>query len=122
MLVRMPMSVLVRVFLTGRMRMPMRMLMPVVPQLSLVEQKEKHHTQEQGEKQLLRRRARFKRFWQQVHERRCQQGPGCQAQHVLGVARQQAIGQHRRDQHAAQAARQRSQHNGQQIHDEIISD
>ena len=59
-------------------------LMPVVPQLRLVEQKEKHHAHQQRGKQVVCARLAFKRLGQEVHEGGGQQRAGCQAQQVLG--------------------------------------
>jgi hypothetical protein len=59
------------------------MLVPVVPQLGFVEQKEKQQSPQQTRKQNARRGARFKGFGQQVHEGRGQQGTGRQAQQTL---------------------------------------
>lgn len=44
-------------------------LMAVVPQFGLVEQKEKNHPQQQHGKQIVRARLALKGFRQQVHER-----------------------------------------------------
>jgi hypothetical protein len=69
--------------------MAVAMFVPVVPKLGFVEQKEKHQTQQQRHKQLLGWRRTFKGLGKQVQKSSAQQGSGCQAQHVLGVAGQQ---------------------------------
>ena len=61
----------------------MAVLMPVVPQLRLVEQKEKHQPHEQSGKEIVGARLALKRLGQQVHERSGQQGTGRQTQKVL---------------------------------------
>jgi hypothetical protein len=73
------------VSMTMRIPMGVTMLMAVVPQLSLVEQKEKHQTHQQGDEQLVRRSPRLKGFWQQMHEGRGQQSPGRQTEQMLGI-------------------------------------
>jgi hypothetical protein len=82
MVMNMPITVAVRV----AMRVPMvAVLMPVVPQLGFVEQKEKHHAHQQGGKQVVRARLAFKGLGQQVHKSRGQQCARRQAQKVLGA-------------------------------------
>ena len=61
----------------------MAVLMPVVPQLGLVQQKEKHHAHQQGGEQVVRARLALKRLGQQVHEGCGQQGPCRQAEQML---------------------------------------
>ena len=82
-----------------------RMLVAVVPQLGFVEQEEKHQAGQQQRKQLLRTGLAFERLGQQVHERGGQQSTRRQAQHVLGVARQNAEAQQRRQPDAAHTSR-----------------
>ena len=96
------------------------MLMPVVPQLGLVEQEKEHHPHQQGHEQAVRADVGLKRLRQQVHEGRGQQSTGGQTQQMLGVARQQGIGQHGRQQHTAQARCQRAHPNRNQGHVAII--
>ena len=99
----------------------MAVLVPVVPQLGLVQQKEKHHPHQQGGEQVVRARLAFKRLGQQVHEGRGQQGPCGQAEQVLRahaiVAPTQA---HTHQQccspHAANARSQRGDQNCYQCH------
>ena len=91
-------------------------LMAVVPQLGLVEQKEKDQPHQQRGKQLLRADRAFKRFGQQVQESRGQQRAGGQAQHVLCVARQQAKAEQRGQPHTANAGSHRSHQNCNQSH------
>ena len=55
------------------------MLMAVVPQLGLVEQKEKDQPDQQRGKQLLRADLAFKSLWQKMQESRRQQRTGGQA-------------------------------------------
>ena len=71
--------------MTVVMVMAVPMLMPVVPEFGLVEQKKEHHPDQQGGKQGMRAGLAFKGLGQQVHEGGGQQGAGCQAQQVLGI-------------------------------------
>ena len=82
------------------------MLMSVVPQFGLVEQKEKHQTRQQHGKQVVRAGLAFKRLRQQVHEGSGQQRACSQAEHVLRVARQHAKAQSGRQPNAANASGQ----------------
>jgi Ca2+-binding RTX toxin-like protein len=61
-------------------------LMPVVPQFSLVQQKEKDQAQQQGHEQGVGSGFTFKGLGQEVQKRCGQQGPCGQTEHVLGVA------------------------------------
>ena len=58
-------------------------LMPVVPELGLVEQKEKHQAHQQRGKQVVGIDMAFKRLGQQVHEGGGQQGACRQAEQAL---------------------------------------
>ena len=81
-------------------------LMSVLPQLGLGQQKEKHQPDQQHGKQVVGARLAFKGLGQQVHEGGGQQRTGGQAEHVLGVARQHAKAKQRRQPHAADASGQ----------------
>ena len=99
----------------------MAVLVPVVPQLGLVQQKEKHHPHQQGGEQVVRARLALKRLGQQVHEGRGQQGPCGQAEQVLRahaiVAPTQAhTHQQCRSPHAANARSQRGDQDCYQCH------
>ena len=83
--------------MTMTMVMSAAMLVAVVPQLGLVEQKEEHQPHQQGGKQLARTGLALKGLGQQVHKGGCQQSTGSQAEHVLGVA-----GQHPKAQKSGQ--------------------
>ncbi len=85
------------------------MLMAVVPQLGLVEQKEKHQTHQQGDEQLVGRSPRFKGLGQQMHEGRGQQSACRQTEQMLCVGRQQGPGAQGGHQHAAHACGQGAQ-------------
>ena len=91
-------------------------LMPVVPQLGFVEQKEKHQAAQQHGKQLVRARLALERLGQQVHERGGHQGAGRQAEHVLRVAPQHGKAQGRSEPHAADAGGNGSDQDGDQGH------
>jgi len=56
----------------------------VVPQFSLVQQKEKDQAHQQGNEQGFGANAAFESLWQKVHESRGQQGTGRQTQQMLG--------------------------------------
>ena len=99
----------------------MVVLMPVVPQLGFVEQKKENQPDQQGHEQLMRPDLAFKRFGQQMHEGRGQQGTGRQTEHVLRVTRQHTKAQRRRQPDAANASKQGSQHNCYQNHSCIRS-
>ena len=81
-------------------------LMSVLPQLGLVEQKEKNQPDQQSGKQVVGAGLAFEGFGQQVHEGGGQQRTGGQAEHALGVARQHAKAEQRRQPHAAAASGQ----------------
>jgi hypothetical protein len=91
---------------TMAMVVPMTVFVPVVPQLGLVEQEEKHQAHEQSQKQLVRTHATFKSLWQQMQERRGHQSPSGQTQHVLGVATQNTKAQPSRHPNTANARHQ----------------
>ncbi len=93
--------------------MDMAMLVPVVPQFSLVEQKEKHQTDEQGQKQFVGPGFTFKSFRQQMQKSRGQQCPSGQAQHVLGVAAEHTKAQPGGQPNAANARHQSAHQNCQ---------
>jgi hypothetical protein len=99
-----PVPVLVRIAMS--VFMPMMVLMPVVPQLGLVEQKEKHQTQQQGEEQLVGVHFALKGLWQQVQKGRGQQSACRQTEHVLGVTAQNTETQPGRHPNAAYACHQ----------------
>ena len=82
--------------------------MAVVPQLGLVQQKEKYQPHQQHQEQVPRTGLALKGLGQQVHEGRGHQGPGRQAQHVLGVAPQGAKTQGGGQPHTSNAGRQGS--------------
>ena len=59
-------------------------LMPVMPQFRLVEQKEEHQPDQQNREQLVRVGMAFlEGLGQQMHEGRGEQGARCQAQQML---------------------------------------
>jgi hypothetical protein len=99
--------------MTMTMTMTMTVLVPVVPQLGLVEQEEKHQAYEQGQKELMWAHATFKSLRQQMQERRGHQSPGGQTQHVLGVAAQNTKAQPSRHPNTANARHQSAQQNRQ---------
>ena len=88
------------------MMMLMMMFVPVMPQLGLVQQEEEHQADQQRHEEAFGTRLALKRFGQQVHKSRGQQGPRSQAEHVLGVARQHAKTQQGSQPHAANASDQ----------------
>ena len=108
------MAVLVRAVLVTLMTVVV--FMAVVPQLGLVHQEKKHQTTQQGHEQIGRPNLAFKGLRQQVHEGGGQQGPGGQAQHVLGVAGQGAKNQQSRQPHAANAGNQGAGEDGDEQH------
>ena len=67
--------------------MAMVMLVAVVPEFGLVEQKEKDQAGQQCREQLVCTDLAFKSLRQQVHEGRGQERTGRQTEHVLGVTR-----------------------------------
>jgi hypothetical protein len=91
----------------------MAMLMPVVPQFGLVEQKEKHQTQQQGHEQGVGPGFAFKGFGQKVQKRCGQQGSRSQTEHVLGVATENAKTQPSGQPNAADAGQQSPHQNCQ---------
>jgi hypothetical protein len=92
---------------------PVMVLMPVVPKLGFVEQKEKHQAQQERQKQLMRSSFAFESLGQQMQKRRGHQGPGSQTQHVLGVAAQNAKTEPSRHPDAADARHQSAHQNRQ---------
>ena len=109
------MMVLMRVRVAVRMA-AVRMLVSVVPELGLVEQKEKHQAYQQRGKQCLRANAAFKGFRQQVHEGRGQQRARRQAEQVprpnpIAAAAQARPHQQGGHPHTADARRQGGEHN-----------
>jgi len=99
-----------------RVIMAMVMLVAVVPELGLVEQKEKDQADQQGRKELVRTDLAFKSLRQQVHESRGQERTGRQTEHVLGVTRQHTETQQGRQPNAAHPGQQGGGQNGQQSH------
>ena len=91
----------------------MTMFVPVVPQLSLVEQKEKHQADEQGHEQGVSPGFTLKGLGQQVQKSCGQQGPSGQAEHVLGVAAEYAKTQPSSHPDAANARHQSTHQNRQ---------
>jgi hypothetical protein len=79
----------------------MVVLMPVVPELGFVEQKEEDQPNQQGQEQIVRTGLALKGLGQQVHKGRGQQRPSRQTEHVLGVARQNTKAQQGCKPHAA---------------------
>ena len=97
-----------RMFVVFTVPMPMPMLVSVVPQLRLVEKKEKYQSCQQHLEQIRGTRLAFKRFRQQMHKRGGQQGTRCQTEHMLGVFGQYAKAEQRSQPHAADASDQGS--------------
>ena len=106
------------------LRVPMAvgvpMLMAVVPQFGLVEQKEKHQTHQQGDEQLVGRSPRFKGFGQQMHEGRGQQSACRQTEQMLGIGRQQGTGAQSGHQHTAHACGQGAQNYIYEVHSAVL--
>jgi hypothetical protein len=112
--VRMATGVVVAIAVVVR---PGGVLVPVVPELGLVEQEEEHHAQQECGEQCPRAGGALERFGQQMHEGRGQQGARRQAQEVLRphaallrapqAGAQQPVGHP----HAADAGRQCGQDN-----------
>ena len=98
-------------FVTMGIAMVATVLVPMVPKLGLVQQKKEHQPSQQRRKQRLRSDPAFKSLGQQVHEGRGQQRARCQAEHVLGVTRQNAKAQHRCQPHTAYACGQSTDQN-----------
>jgi hypothetical protein len=96
--------------------MTMAMFVPVVPKFGLVEQKEKHQTDQQRQKQFVGPGLALEGFGQQVQKRRGQQCPGSQAEHVLGVAAEHTKTQPSGHPDAADARHQSAQQNRQKSH------
>ena len=103
----------------GLSRPMLVVLMPVVPQFGLVQQKEEHQAQQQSQKQIVRLNIALKCLGQQVHKRRSHQRTRCQTQHVLGVARQCAKTQRCRQPHRADTRHQGTCQNCYNIHSYI---
>jgi hypothetical protein len=87
-------------------------LMAVVPEFGLVEQKEKHQANQQHQKQVMRLDAALKSFGQQVHKGGGHQRARSHAQHVLGVTRKGAKTQKGRQPDATHTGRQGAYKNG----------
>ena len=109
-------GVILGVVMAMRMPVGVPMLMAVVPQFGLVEQKEKHQTHQQGNKQLVGRCPRLKGFGQQVHEGRGQQCAGRQTEQMLGIRREQSASAQGGHQHTAHACGQGAQHDIYEVH------
>jgi hypothetical protein len=88
-------------------------LMAVVPQLGFVEQKEKHQPHQQRQKQLMGTGFAFESFGQQMQKRGGHQGTGGHAQHVLGIATEDAKTQPSRHPDTANACHQSAYQNCQ---------
>ncbi len=95
------------------MAVAVAVFMPVVPELGLVEQKEKQQTHQQSQEQLVRPGLALEGFGQEVQKRGRHQGPGGQAEHVLGIAAQDAKTQPSRHPDAANARHQSAHQNRQ---------
>jgi hypothetical protein len=95
------------------MPMVVGMFVPVVPKFRLVEQEEKHQTQQKRQKQLMGTGFTFEGFWQQMQKRRGHQGPSRKTQHVLGVPAQNTKTQPSGDPDAANARYQSAHQNRQ---------
>ena len=93
------------------MLMACAMFMSVMPQLSFVEQKEKHQASQQCGKQIVGAGLTFKSLRQQVHEGRGQQGARSKAQHMLGIFSQNAKAEYRRQPDATDTSSQGTQNN-----------
>jgi hypothetical protein len=96
------------------MSMSMSMLMTVVPKFSLVQQKEKDQTHQQGHEQMTWRRARAKRFGQQMQKSRRQKRSSGQAEHVLLKSAQQRFGQNKGDKDTAHTTHEGTENNSHQ--------
>ncbi len=88
-------------------------LMAVVPQLGFVEQKEKNQPHQQRQKQLMGTGFAFESFGQQMQKRGGHQGTGGHAQHVLGIATEDAKTQPSRHPDTANACHQCAHQNCQ---------
>lgn len=114
MLVHMTVIMAMRVMMMMTMipvSMGMAMLVPVMPEFGLVEQKEKYQPHQQHGEQIMRLHLALERFGQQVHEGGRQQRSRRQAQQMLradavAVAQPQAH-QQCRNPYASDASRQR---------------
>ena len=96
-------------------------LVPVVPQLGLVEQEEEHHAEQQHREQQRGLDAAFEGLGQQVHEGGGEQRARRQAQQVLRIHAARAAAhahaqQQRREPHAADAGDQGRQDDHYQVH------
>jgi hypothetical protein len=94
----------------------MVMLMAVVPEFSLVEQEEKNQAAQHRGQQPGGRHIAFKRFGQKQGKGGGQQGARRQAEHVLGVAGQQAKAQQSGKPNAADTGQRGGQKDGGQGH------
>jgi len=104
------MSVIVRMGVIGQRLV---VFMTVVPQLRFVEQKEKHQAHQKHREQIVGTGLTLKRLGHEVHKSRGQERACGQAQHVLGVTREQRKAQKRRHPHTAHARDHGSQQNRQ---------
>jgi hypothetical protein len=92
------------------------MFVSMVPKLGFVEQKEKHQTHQQAQKQLMGTGLALEGLGQQMQKSRGHQSPSGQAQHVLGVAAQNAKAQPSRHPNAANTGHQSAHQNCQKSH------
>ena len=113
-------GVILGVVMAMRMPVGVPMLMAVVPQFGLVEQKEKHQTHQQGDEQLVGRSPRLKGFGQQMHEGRGQQSASRQTEQMLGIRREQSAGAQGGHQHTAHACGQGAQQYINEVHSAVL--
>jgi hypothetical protein len=104
------MSVIVRMGVIGQRLV---VFMTVMPQLRFVEQKEKHQAHQKHREQIVGTGLTLKRLGHEVHKSRGQERARGQAQHVLGVTREQRKAQKRRHPHTAHARDHGAQQNRQ---------
>jgi len=122
----MPVRIAVRVAMR-RHRAIVMVLVTVVPQFRLVEQKEEHQAEQQHCEQRGRRHAALESFRQQVHEGGGQQGTGRQAEQLLrplraaAAAPQPQAQQAGRDPDAADARDEGRADDGEQRTDHVAS-
>jgi hypothetical protein len=88
-------------------------LMPVVPKLCFVEQKEEQQTEQQGHKQVVRFYTRFKGFRQKMQKSCGQQCACSQAQHVLCITTHNAKAKPSRQPNTSNTSGQSAQQNSQ---------
>jgi hypothetical protein len=87
---------------------PVVVLVPMVVQLGLIEQKEKYQCAQERSAQGVCAHLALKGLGQQVHKGRSQQGPRSQTKQLLRKTRQHTKGQGRSQPHAAHAGKQSS--------------